>query len=174
LLQIDALISRLGLQTCADRLIGSGISSGELKKTALAVELVTSPGVILLDEPVSDRPLFRMPPPAHLQRRSFGRNLFSCKGIPLYPHISSTFLLISVAVAQTSGLDSSSAFTVSTLLQELSSQGTSAGCGRDVPRDIYTHAGGLATHPLLCAPLRSACIFHIFLGINTEISPCQP
>jgi len=105
------MISRLGLQTCADRLIGSGISSGELKKTALAVELVTSPGVILLDEPVGYRSLL-----CSCVQRPFNPSLISLLTSSAHPKL---------IAMQTSGLDSCSAIAIITLLKEISAQGTS-------------------------------------------------
>jgi energy-coupling factor transporter ATP-binding protein EcfA2 len=48
-----------GLQDCADTLVGSamfgikGISGGEMKRTMVATELVTSPKCLFLDEPTS-------------------------------------------------------------------------------------------------------------------------
>lgn len=55
--RIDQLISDLGLQDCQDTLVGSTekklISGGERKRTAIGVELITDPKVILLDEPTS-------------------------------------------------------------------------------------------------------------------------
>ena len=47
----------MGLQECQDTLVGStlkkSISGGERKRTAIGVELITDPRVILLDEPTS-------------------------------------------------------------------------------------------------------------------------
>jgi ABC-type multidrug transport system ATPase subunit len=48
-----------GLQDCANTLVGSatagirGISGGEMKRTAVGIELVTSPTCVFLDEPTS-------------------------------------------------------------------------------------------------------------------------
>jgi ABC-type multidrug transport system ATPase subunit len=47
----------LGLEKCKDTIIGSilkkTISGGERKRTAIGVELITDPSMILLDEPTS-------------------------------------------------------------------------------------------------------------------------
>lgn len=55
--RIEKLIKRLSLQKCQDTIIGSvlkkTISGGERKRTAIGVELITDPSVILLDEPTS-------------------------------------------------------------------------------------------------------------------------
>lgn len=51
------MIHRLGLDKCKDTLVGDvqhkTISGGERKRTAIGVELITDPSVILLDEPTS-------------------------------------------------------------------------------------------------------------------------
>ena len=51
------IISVLGLEQCADTRIGSikvsGISGGERKRTAIGVELISSPTILFLDEPTS-------------------------------------------------------------------------------------------------------------------------
>ena len=51
------LIDDLGLQECQDTVVGSvlkkTISGGERKRTAIGVELITDPKVVLLDEPTS-------------------------------------------------------------------------------------------------------------------------
>jgi hypothetical protein len=63
----QSIIEELGLQKCADTRLGSaadggssakggsdrGISGGELKRVALAVELITQPSLLFLDEPTS-------------------------------------------------------------------------------------------------------------------------
>ena len=55
--RIERLIKDLGLQDCADTLVGSvlkkTISGGERKRTAIGVELITNPQLVLLDEPTS-------------------------------------------------------------------------------------------------------------------------
>lgn len=47
----------MGLEKCKDTIIGSvlkkTISGGERKRTAIGVELITDPSMILLDEPTS-------------------------------------------------------------------------------------------------------------------------
>lgn len=54
---VEGIIAQLELGECADTLIGSalirGISGGERKRTAIAVELITSPKALFLDEPTS-------------------------------------------------------------------------------------------------------------------------
>jgi ABC-type multidrug transport system ATPase subunit len=55
--QVDALLTDLGLDDCADTLIGGamikGISGGEKKRTSVGVELITDPALLFLDEPTS-------------------------------------------------------------------------------------------------------------------------
>ena len=54
---VNAMLAALGLEQCADTFIGDqlskGISGGERKRTAIGVELVTSPSLVFLDEPTS-------------------------------------------------------------------------------------------------------------------------
>jgi ATP-binding cassette subfamily G (WHITE) protein 1 len=54
---VEELLSELGLKNSADTLIGSAnmksLSGGERKRTAIGVELITDPSLILLDEPTS-------------------------------------------------------------------------------------------------------------------------
>lgn len=54
---VERMIEMLGLDECANTLVGSelikGISGGERKRTAIAIELITSPDIIFLDEPTS-------------------------------------------------------------------------------------------------------------------------
>ena len=54
--RVSDLLSLLRLEKCADTIIGSsmvkGISGGERKRTALAMEMVTGPSILFLDEPV--------------------------------------------------------------------------------------------------------------------------
>jgi ATP-binding cassette, subfamily G (WHITE), eye pigment precursor transporter len=55
--KINTLIKDLGLEKCKDTIVGSikrkTISGGERKRTAIGVELITDPSMILLDEPTS-------------------------------------------------------------------------------------------------------------------------
>ena len=55
--RVETLIDDLGLRECQDTLVGSihmkTISGGERKRTAIGVELITDPKVLLLDEPTS-------------------------------------------------------------------------------------------------------------------------
>jgi ABC-type multidrug transport system ATPase subunit len=55
--KVRQLIIDLGLTECQDTMVGSVlkklISGGERKRTAIGVELITDPKVILLDEPTS-------------------------------------------------------------------------------------------------------------------------
>lgn len=61
--RVEDLLHELGLMSCADVVIGSvmqkTISGGERKRTAIGVELVTDPSVILLDEPTSGLDSFK-------------------------------------------------------------------------------------------------------------------
>eukprot|EP00957_Ditylum_brightwellii_P093988 7156632-Ditylum_brightwellii.AAC.1 len=53
----DKMLEELGLQHCADTIIGGqlikGISGGERKRTSVGVELVVKPALVFLDEPTS-------------------------------------------------------------------------------------------------------------------------
>ena len=55
--KVDSLIKDLGLEACKNTQCGSvlkkTISGGERKRTAIGVELITDPKVVLLDEPTS-------------------------------------------------------------------------------------------------------------------------
>jgi ABC-type multidrug transport system ATPase subunit len=59
----NAMLSELGLSECADTIVGGsllkGISGGERKRTSVAVELVTKPTLVFLDEPTSGKQVFR-------------------------------------------------------------------------------------------------------------------
>lgn len=54
---VEKILTSLNLQKCATTLVGSalvkGISGGERKRTAVGVELITSPKLFFLDEPLS-------------------------------------------------------------------------------------------------------------------------
>lgn len=55
--RIEKLIKNLGLEECAGTQVGTTekkmISGGERKRTAIGVELITDPMVVVLDEPTS-------------------------------------------------------------------------------------------------------------------------
>lgn len=54
---VEGTIIEMGLQECADRLIGNwhlrGISGGEKKRLSIALEILTRPCLLFLDEPTS-------------------------------------------------------------------------------------------------------------------------
>uniref|UniRef100_A0A7N0RHT9 ABC transporter domain-containing protein n=1 Tax=Kalanchoe fedtschenkoi TaxID=63787 RepID=A0A7N0RHT9_KALFE len=54
---IDAAIKEMGLQDCANRLIGNwhlrGISGGEKRRLSITLEILTRPNLLFLDEPTS-------------------------------------------------------------------------------------------------------------------------
>jgi len=60
---VKDLLEELGLTNVCDVLIGSvmqkTISGGERKRTAIGVELITDPSLILLDEPTSGLDSFK-------------------------------------------------------------------------------------------------------------------
>ena len=60
---METILEELGLLQCADVMIGSvlqkTISGGERKRTAIGVELVTDPSLLLLDEPTSGLDSFK-------------------------------------------------------------------------------------------------------------------
>jgi ABC-type multidrug transport system ATPase subunit len=55
----ERMLSELGLDDCADTLIGGelikGLSGGERKRTSVGIELVTKPALVFLDEPTSGK-----------------------------------------------------------------------------------------------------------------------
>lgn len=61
--RVEELLEELGLSNVADTLIGSvkhkTISGGERKRTAIGVELITDPSLLLLDEPTSGLDSFK-------------------------------------------------------------------------------------------------------------------
>jgi ABC-type multidrug transport system ATPase subunit len=61
--RVEELLTELGLNNVAETVIGSvmmkTISGGERKRTAIGVELVTDPSLILLDEPTSGLDSFK-------------------------------------------------------------------------------------------------------------------
>ncbi|XP_021277890.1 ABC transporter G family member 13 isoform X2 [Herrania umbratica] len=54
---VEGTIMEMGLQECADRLIGNwhlrGVSGGEKKRLSIALEILTRPHLLFLDEPTS-------------------------------------------------------------------------------------------------------------------------
>lgn len=54
---VNQYIDELGLSSCADSIIGGGltkgISGGEKRRTSIGVELISNPSIIFLDEPTS-------------------------------------------------------------------------------------------------------------------------
>ncbi|KAJ0476745.1 putative ABC-type xenobiotic transporter [Helianthus annuus] len=54
---VEGTIMEMGLQDCADKLIGNwhlrGISGGEKKRLSIALEILTKPTLLFLDEPTS-------------------------------------------------------------------------------------------------------------------------
>ena len=61
--RVEELLTELGLTNCANVHIGSArkktISGGERKRTAIGVELITDPQLLLLDEPTSGLDSFK-------------------------------------------------------------------------------------------------------------------
>merc|ERR1719240_428879 len=55
--KVNQLVQALRLEKCADTRVGTalvkGISGGERKRTSVALELITEPKMIFLDEPLS-------------------------------------------------------------------------------------------------------------------------
>ncbi len=56
-IMVSNTIEELGIEQCADTMIGddliNGISGGERKRTSVGIELITSPSLLFLDEPIS-------------------------------------------------------------------------------------------------------------------------
>ncbi|KAK9998143.1 hypothetical protein SO802_017746 [Lithocarpus litseifolius] len=56
---VEGTFIEMGLQECADRLIGNwhlrGVSGGEKKRLSIALEILTRPCLLFLDEPTSHR-----------------------------------------------------------------------------------------------------------------------
>lgn len=54
---VDGYIQDLGLENCADSIIGGGlrkgISGGEKRRTSIGIELISNPATIFIDEPTS-------------------------------------------------------------------------------------------------------------------------
>ncbi|CAM8916682.1 unnamed protein product [Rhodiola kirilowii] len=54
---VEGTIMEMGLQDCADRMIGTwhlrGVSGGEKKRVSIALEILTRPSLLFLDEPTS-------------------------------------------------------------------------------------------------------------------------
>lgn len=61
--RVEELLHELGLLHAADTMIGNAqmktLSGGERKRTAIGVELITDPSLILLDEPTSGLDSFK-------------------------------------------------------------------------------------------------------------------
>ena len=57
LARAETVLAQLGLRHCADTLIGSefvkGISGGEKRRVSIAVQILTDPKILMLDEPSS-------------------------------------------------------------------------------------------------------------------------
>jgi len=55
--KVEALIDAVGLRSCADTIVGNlffkGLSGGQIRRLSVAVELISSPAIVLLDEPTS-------------------------------------------------------------------------------------------------------------------------
>lgn len=53
----EQVLSQLGLRHCADTLVGSefvkGISGGEKRRVSIAIQILTDPKILMLDEPSS-------------------------------------------------------------------------------------------------------------------------
>ena len=58
----ESVLLKLGLRDCANTLVGSdmvkGISGGERRRTTIAVQILTDPKILFLDEPTSDLDAF--------------------------------------------------------------------------------------------------------------------
>lgn len=55
--RVDYIINRLGLEHCKNTIIGDethrGISGGELRRVSIAIEIISNPSILLLDEPTT-------------------------------------------------------------------------------------------------------------------------
>ncbi|KAJ3068359.1 ATP-binding cassette sub- G member 1, partial [Quaeritorhiza haematococci] len=60
--RVEGIIGMLGLEKAAETIVGDtnlkGVSGGEKKRTAMAMELITNPAVLFLDEPTSGMDAF--------------------------------------------------------------------------------------------------------------------
>lgn len=71
---VEEIILELGLEDCADTLLGNGglikgVSGGEMKRTSVGVELVVRPTMIVFDEPTSALDSFSAEKLVHVLKR---------------------------------------------------------------------------------------------------------